>query len=267
VSNDDDGHHGQPVDHLSTDLTYLHPDNLHINHVGVFAGDWAWTGRPPWTPSDFVGAMAVRRDQSVVWHCTCEAAEGVVAEQHRLREAERARLVEWGQSGTALELVLDEVAPNGEPAVDRQSPGEDGPYCAMGLNWNWIAVDPVDCDRIAGPLATFGAHRHFVIATHQPLHMPHERLTVTAADPKPTIDGIGFTAGLRFVGQPFSTVEHACCVDSSLTTPGAWPSQGRIGPESIGVQILPSTWAKRLGSGPPCTRLPRVGRTGRLSPL
>jgi hypothetical protein len=52
VSNDNDGRHEQPVDQPSPGLTYLHPDNLHIGHIGVFAGDWAWTAIRPGFPSD-----------------------------------------------------------------------------------------------------------------------------------------------------------------------------------------------------------------------
>jgi hypothetical protein len=57
VSNDNDGHHEQPVEQPSPDLTYLHPDNLHIGHIGVFAGDWAWTGNPPRIPVGFIGVL------------------------------------------------------------------------------------------------------------------------------------------------------------------------------------------------------------------
>ena len=43
MSNDNDGHHEQPVGHPPRDLTYLQPDNLHHGYIGVFAGDWART--------------------------------------------------------------------------------------------------------------------------------------------------------------------------------------------------------------------------------
>jgi hypothetical protein len=45
------------VRHPAPDLTYLYPDNLHIGHIGVFAGDWAWTGDPPRIPVGFVGVV------------------------------------------------------------------------------------------------------------------------------------------------------------------------------------------------------------------
>jgi hypothetical protein len=46
-----------------------------------------------------------------VWRCTREVAEAVVAEQHRLRHAERARLVELGKTGNDLDRAVDEGAP------------------------------------------------------------------------------------------------------------------------------------------------------------
>jgi hypothetical protein len=224
VSNDSDGHRAHAASRPPADLSHLHPDNVRIGSIGVFAGDWAFTGEPPRIPVGFVGTLVDRWDKSAVWRCTREVAEAVVAEQHRLRQAERARLVELGQSGAALDrsvdeyrppvwfdgddLVLDETAQYGEPAVDRQSPGEDGRYCPMGFHWTWIAVDPADCDRIVGALPALGEHREFVLATHQPLRMPHDRLTVTAVNPMPTSDGIAYTATLRLDGQPVGTVEH-----------------------------------------------------------
>jgi len=224
VSNDNDGHHERPVDQPSPDLTYLHPDNLHIGHIGVFAGDWAWTGEPPRIPVGFVGVLIDCWDKSAVWRCTREVAEAVVAEQHRLREAERARLLALGQSGAALErsvdeyrppvwfdgddLVLDETALYGEPTIDRQSPGPDGRYRPMGLHWSWIAVDPTDCDHIAGVLPAFGEHREYVMATHQPLRMPHDRLTITALDETITDHGTTSTAMLVLDDEPIGTVRQ-----------------------------------------------------------
>jgi hypothetical protein len=57
VSNDNDGHRDQAVSQPSPDLRYLHPDNLDIGSVGVFAGDWAWTGTPSRIPVGFVGVL------------------------------------------------------------------------------------------------------------------------------------------------------------------------------------------------------------------
>jgi hypothetical protein len=159
-----------------------------------------------------------------VWRCTRDVAEAVVADQHRLREDERGRLVALGQSGDALDrsvdeyrpplwfdgddLVLDETALYGEPAVDRQSPGEDGRYCPMGLHWTWIAVDRADCDRIAGALPALGENREFVLATHQPLRMPHDRLTVTQVHTAPPGDRLDYAATLSLDGNTVGATGH-----------------------------------------------------------
>ena len=60
MSNTNDGHHQQPVEQPSPDLSYLHPDNLTIGSIGVFAGDWAWTGAPARIPLGFVGVLIDR---------------------------------------------------------------------------------------------------------------------------------------------------------------------------------------------------------------
>jgi len=36
---------GQP-DAARTDMSHLHPDNLQLGSIGVFAGDWAWITYP-----------------------------------------------------------------------------------------------------------------------------------------------------------------------------------------------------------------------------
>jgi hypothetical protein len=78
VSNDNDGHHEQPVEQPSPDLTYLHPDNLHIGHIGVFAGDWAWTGNPPRIPVGFIGVLIdyFFRTTKIIYVKRCRTQDG-----------------------------------------------------------------------------------------------------------------------------------------------------------------------------------------------
>lgn len=241
MSNDNDGHRDQPVSHPSPDLRYLQPDNLDIGSVGVFAGDWAWTGDPSRIPVGFVGVLIDYWNGFAVWRCTREVAEAVVADHQRLRHEERARLIAqmrhrsgrlaWQLTRLRLlvrgktraevdravdesippvwfdgdDLVLDETAQYGEPTIDRQGQGPDGRYCPMGFNWTWQAVDPADCDRIAGSLPAFGEHREYVMATHQPLRMP--RLAVTTLDDV-TAGQAALTATLWVDGRPVGTVEY-----------------------------------------------------------
>lgn len=227
-------HH--PASRPPADLSHLHPDTVRIGSIAVFAGDWAWTGQPPRIPVGFVGTLIDYWNGWAVWRCTREVAEAVVADQQRLRDAERARLAELGTTDTDLDhavdecapplwfdgddLVLDETVLYGEPSVDRQSPGPDGRYCPMGFHWTWTVVDPADCDRIAGVLPARGEHREYVLATHQPLRMPHDRLAVTAVH-RPG-DGTASTAALFLDGQPAGTITH--------TRPGATVFQP-AGPE------------------------------------
>lgn len=72
MRSDHDGHHEQPVVRPSPDLAYLHPDNLRIGSIGVFAGDWACTGRPPRIPVGFVGVLIDHWNGLAVWRCTRE---------------------------------------------------------------------------------------------------------------------------------------------------------------------------------------------------
>jgi hypothetical protein len=253
VSSDNDGHHAWPVDRPSPDLTYLHPDNLRIGSIGVFAGDWAWTGRPPRIPVGFVGVLNDHWNGWTVWRCTREVAEAVAADQQRLRDLERARLAEEGLTGADLDqrvdeslarvyfdgddLVLDETAQHGEPSFERQGPGRDGAYCPMGFNWTWQAVDPADCDRIAGVLPAFGEHREFVMATHQPLRMP--RLAVTTLNEVSAGDAAR-TATLWLDERPVGTVEY------DPSRPAVFrPTDPRFGHEDLEEFVRACRWRGR----------------------
>ena len=223
MSNDNDGHHVQLVDQPSTDLTYLHPDNVRIGSIGVFAGDWARTGEPARISVGFVGTLIDHSDRGVVWRCTREVADAVVADQQRLRDAERKALAAQGVPGADLDdavddnfpplffdgdvLVLDETVRCGQGAIDRVRPGGDGRY-PINFGWTWTAVDPADCDRIAGALPAFGEHREYVMATHQPLRMPHDRLTVNEVLAAPASDRVDYAATLSLDGNTVGTVGH-----------------------------------------------------------
>lgn len=221
MSNTNDGHREHPVDQPSPDLTYLHPDNLRIGSIGVFASDWAWTGSPPRIPVGFVGVLIDCWNGGAVWRCTREVAEAVATDQQRMRDLERARLAADGLTGADLDqgvdeylarvyfdgddLVCDETELHGQPSVERQGPDPDGRYGPMGFS-TWQAVDPADCDRIAGVLPPFGEHRAYVMATHQPLQMPHDRLTVTEVFQAPPEDRFADAATLSLDGTTVGVV-------------------------------------------------------------
>ncbi len=223
---------GQPP----TDLSHLHPDQLRLGSVGVFAGNWAWTGNPPRIPVGFVGTLIDYWNGFAVFRCTRAVAEAIVADQNRLRDLERTRLTGLGVTGDILrrrvdesappmwfdgdDLICDETAIHGEPAVDRHSPGDDGRYCVQGFHWCWTAVDPADCDRIAGVLPAYGEHQEFVYATHEPLRMPHDRLTVASIDYLAlTPTGAAFTAALHLDGQPVGTIDNPGRPDATTFHP------------------------------------------------
>lgn len=222
MTNDHDRHREQLATPPTRDLTYLDPENLAIGSIGVFAGDWAWTGTPARIPVGFVGVLIDWWHGFAVWRCTREVAEAVAADQERMREQEQARLAEDGLTGDDLdqhvdehlarvyfdgdELVLDETAQHGEPSFERQGPGRDGRYCPMGFSWTWQVVRPEWCDRIAGELPAFGQHREYVLATHQPLRMPHERIRVIALDESTTDYGTTSTATLAVDDEPVGVV-------------------------------------------------------------
>lgn len=228
MHNEHDVHrqHRQPTGQPPTDLSHLQPNRLRLGSVAVFAGDWAWTGNPPRIPVGFVGTLIDRWNGWAVFRCTREVAEAIVADQHRLRAVERARLSAAGVTGEQLRRQVDESAPPmwfdgdllicdetttyGDDAVGQQSPGDDGRYCVQGFHWCWTAVDPADCDRIAGVLPGPDEAQEFVYATHEPLRMPHDRLTVASLDYlAPTLTGVAFRAALHLDAQPIGTIENA----------------------------------------------------------
>jgi len=214
----------------SADLGYLHPDNLRLGGAGVFAGDWAWTQSTDGTwriPVGFVGTLIDTWNGWAVFACTREVAEAIVADQQRLRDAERARLAAEGLDGDELTARLDEaIAPmrfdgddilvderagydNDPDALSRITPDTDGRYVVCGWSWTWTAVDPGDCDRTAGQLPPRGRHQEYVILTHTPdMRLPHDRVQVTALRQMPTHNGVAYTADLAADGTPVGTIEN-----------------------------------------------------------
>ncbi|GIH05698.1 hypothetical protein Rhe02_37650 [Rhizocola hellebori] len=224
MSNDSNAHRALSPDPAAGDMSHLRPDRLRLGSVGVFAGNWAWTGDPPRIPVGFVGTLIGRWNGWAVFRCTREVAQAIVGDQERMRAAERTRLTAAGITDAELdrriderlapmwfegdELICDETATYGQDALQRHSPGEDGRYCVQGFTWCWSAVDPADCDRIAGVLPAFGEHQEFVIAAHQPLRMPHDRLTVTCIRHLELSTGVAYSATLCLDGQPVGTADN-----------------------------------------------------------
>jgi len=145
------------MDSPTTDLSYLAPEHLRIGGIGVFAGDWAYTdnGR---IPVGFVGTLIDTWNGWAVFTCTREVAEAIVADQGRLRKAERARMEASGERGRNRaravneaivpmwwdgdEIVVDERAIYGEDeGLSRVAPDGDGLYVVNGWRWTWEAVD------------------------------------------------------------------------------------------------------------------------------
>jgi len=211
------------------DLSYLHPDRLRLGGTGVFAGDWALTAAtddsPPRVPVGFVGVLIDTWNAFAVFACAREVAEAIVADQQRLRDAERARLHTEGVRGPALtarldeafapmwfdgdEIVVDERATHGDAdGLSRIGPDEQGRYVVNGWNWTWTAVDPADCDRIAGRIPPDGEHQEYVVLTHTGMRVPHDRLRVTSLTRRATHNGEAFVAVLSLDGADVGTIEN-----------------------------------------------------------
>jgi hypothetical protein len=206
------------------DLSYLHPERLRVGSVGVFAGDWAYTGTGR-IPVGFIGTYIDEWNGWAVFTCTREVAEAIVADQGRLRKAERARVEASGVRGRnranavneaiapmwwdGADIVVDERAAHGDDeGLSRITPDDDGRYVVNGWNWTWEAVDPADCDRIAGTIPPFGEHQEYVVLTHTPLRAPHDRLTVTSSKHLPMSGGVAWTAVLRLDGRKVGSIDN-----------------------------------------------------------
>lgn len=190
----------------------------------MFAGDWSYTdaGR---VPVGFVGTLIDTWNGWAVFTCTRAVAEAIVAEQGRLRKAERARIEAGAVRGRNRaravneaicpmwwdgdEIVVDErVMHPGDEGLSRIAPDEDGLYIVNGWRWTWRAVDPADCDQIAGLIPPYGRHQQFVLLTHTPLRVPHDRLTVTSLTAVTIGGGQASSAVLKLDGRKVGTVDN-----------------------------------------------------------
>jgi hypothetical protein len=211
-----------------TDLGHLRPDTVRLGHVGVFAGDWAWTDTADGNriPVGFVGTLIDRWNGWAVFSCTRPVAEAIVADQQRQRDEHHSSLQAQGVAEQDIDAEVDEamarLAFDGDDivadqrvmyddpeAVERFSPDGDGRYVVMGYNWCWTAVDPYACDRLAGDVPPPGQEQEFVLLGHTPgMRVPHDRLTLTGLRHRPTPHGLAFTATLTLDGERVGVVSN-----------------------------------------------------------
>ncbi|MDG4795029.1 hypothetical protein [Micromonospora sp. WMMD1082] len=195
------------TDSAGRNLSHLHPDQLRIGGVGVFAGDWSYptdpSGEVP-LPVGFVGVLTGTWNGYAVFTCSRQVAEAIVADQQVQRERHRAWLIDLGRGpadadGHVAEvfatmrfdgdtIVVDESAVSGDPdAVTRIEPDQDGQYVMMGGSWAWQALDPHDCEHVVGVLPAPSAQQRFVDLPHTGLRAPHDRLHVTDLQAAPGV--------------------------------------------------------------------------------
>ncbi|WP_123606926.1 hypothetical protein [Micromonospora sp. Llam0] len=209
---------------------HLAATHIMIGDIGVFAGDWTAYDHHGRTrhPVGFVGRLDAQRGydgQYAVFSCERDVAEAIVADQERLRDETRRRLHGDGLRGPALdaeldlvcaplyfdgdEIILDERRVHGDAdGISRICPDADGRYTICGWVWDWRAVDPADCARIAGTPPTPAQQPARIPLRHSPLHVPHDRLTVTSLDELPTDRGVAFTAALRLDGTRIGVIHN-----------------------------------------------------------
>lgn len=203
---------------------HLHPEQLRVGSIGVFAADHSSYGDPPRFAAGYVGTLLTHRDEQPVFCCTRQVTESIIVDNNRVRERERARLAAAGTDPADLgrqvdvlrppiwfdgdDVVCDESARAAEPALHRWSPAADGRYVLHGTTWSWTAADPAVCDHITGQLPAAGAHQELVAAVHNPLLMPHSRLAVTALQDWEVHDGVAYVATLCLDGEQVGTIEN-----------------------------------------------------------
>jgi hypothetical protein len=215
-------------DDNTTDQSHLNPDRLRVGPVGVFAGDWAWeydTDGHAFVAVGFVGTLVDTWNGWAVYTCTRDVAAEIVAEQHRVREVERANLMAAGVRADTVDdhvdaalvrldfdgddIDVDERRLTGDAEARWSiSPNLDGHYDVMGRTWTWVPVAPSDCRRIAGILPAARDQQRFVPLIHSDLQAPHDRLRVTALEQRITGDGVAFTAALALDGDVVATVTN-----------------------------------------------------------
>ncbi|MEV6931597.1 hypothetical protein AB0M46_44885 [Dactylosporangium sp. NPDC051485] len=205
------------------DLTGLHPDRLTLGGVGVFAGDWgchtdgdgAWRIR-----RGYVGTLIDTWNGFAVFRCTRAVADAIVADLQHNRDTYRRHVA---ATGVAADLdrhvdeslarvrfdgdviIVDSTRVSGDPDdVERIGPDDDGRYVVMGWSWCWEAVDPYDCDRIAGDLPEPDRQQEWVLLTHAPYtRVAPDPYRVTAVRHRP--NGT-FVAELHYNGDLIAAV-------------------------------------------------------------
>lgn len=222
--------HSAGVPPTTTASDHLDAVNIMIGDAGLFAGDWAAYDQHGRTrhPVGFVGrldAFRGREGRYAVFSCDRVVAEAIVAEQERLRDETRERLRAEGLRGSDLdaeldlayaplrfegdEIVLDERLVHGEAdGVSRICPSPGGRYVIFGWRWEWQTVDPADCDRIVGTPPTAAEQSARIPLIHSPLHVPHDRLTVTSLTESLTYNGVAFNATLCLDGTPVGVIQN-----------------------------------------------------------
>ncbi|MFI9643544.1 hypothetical protein ACIG87_26415 [Micromonospora sp. NPDC051925] len=208
---------------------HLAAAHIMIGDVGVFAGEWSayeHHGRNRHR-TGFVGRLDAQRGRNgryAVFSCDRDIAEEIVAEQERLRDETRQRLRAAGLRGPDLDaeldlayapmrfdgddIVLDERGVHGNAeGLSRICPDAEGRYVICGWRWEWQAVDPADCDRVAGTPPAASAQPARIPLVHSRLHVPHHRLAVTSLTESTTHDGV-FTATLCLDGAPVGVIDN-----------------------------------------------------------
>ncbi|MFY1673999.1 hypothetical protein ACN27G_29270 [Plantactinospora sp. WMMB334] len=216
--------------HPTTSDKHLAPHHVMVGDLGVFAGDWAaydQHGRTRY-PTGFLGRLDAQRGrdgQYAVFSCDRDVAEAIVAEQERLRDETRQRLTAEGLRGPDLdaevdlayaplrfegdEIVMDERRVHGgADGLSRICPDADGRYTICAWQWEWRTVDPADCDRVVGTPPTAAEQPARIPLVHSPLHVPHDRLSVTSLDERETYNGVAFSATLCLDGTPVGAIEN-----------------------------------------------------------
>jgi hypothetical protein len=182
------------------DLSHLSAHDIRIGRSGVFSGDWHATtdDGPDRYQIGFAGVLVDRWNGWAVFDCTREVAEQIVAELDAARERERQyfwrrglrRRADLNRAVNKIfarmwfdgdVLVIDQRGMSRDPqAIERVTADADGRWIVTGRNWTWQAIDPHDCDHIAGDLPRAGDEQAWTPLRHTPgLRTPHDRFHVS----------------------------------------------------------------------------------------
>ncbi|GAA2617331.1 hypothetical protein [Paractinoplanes durhamensis] len=201
------------------DLSHLGAKDIRLGRAGVFSGHWHATtdDGPDRYRIGFAGVLVDWWNGWAVFDCTREVADRIVADLDATREQERQ---DWWRRGLRRRadlnravdetlarvwfdrdvLVMDQRGMSRDPqAIERGTAAADGRWIVMGRNWTWQAVDPHDCDHIAGDLPATGDEQVWTLLWHTPgLRVPHDRLRITPAG----------TITLALDGEPVAVTDH-----------------------------------------------------------